>query len=71
MRKRGFILIIVVLVSAISNSCKKSCICYMNVPAPAVLRSMTDVTTREECAKLLETELGRDTIYTRCEWEKW
>jgi hypothetical protein len=58
-----FILITVVLVSATSNSCKKTCICYTHNPS---FREKRDVRTREEC--MLEIS-PMDTIYTRCEWE--
>ena len=71
MKKKAFILIVFALVLVISNSCKKSCVCYTD-NTPGMYRSMTDVTTQTECSKLLENEPERVALgYTRCEWEMW
>ena len=70
MKKVFFILITVVFISVVSNSCKRGCVCYAEEYDPN-LQTMFDA-TKAECSNLVET-LPIDTVtnsqfYTRCEW---
>jgi len=68
MKKIFFILIAIVLVSVVAVSCKKQCVCYeLNGNIRAGYGSL--IATEEECIR--ETTPLIDSIYLRCEWERW